>query len=94
MVKHYNINVFGTVQGVFYRAKSKEKADELGIFGFVKNADDGSVYIEAEGQENSLKEFMKWCFIGPEKADVKSVEVEEGDIKGYNTFEIQRIYNN
>ncbi|HNU41845.1 MAG TPA: acylphosphatase, partial [Cyclobacteriaceae bacterium] len=45
---HINILVTGTVQGVYYRASTKQKADELGIKGFVRNQPDGSVYIEAE----------------------------------------------
>jgi acylphosphatase len=51
MKKHFNIRISGRVQGVFFRASTKAKAEELGISGFVQNEPDGSVYIEAEGEE-------------------------------------------
>ena len=49
MIKHVSIAVKGKVQGVFYKATTKAKADELGITGFVRNQPDKSVSIEAEG---------------------------------------------
>lgn len=57
-MKHYNITVSGKVQGVFYRASTKEKAEQLGIKGFVRNQSDGTVYIEAEGEVSQLDAFI------------------------------------
>ena len=88
--KHFNIIVSGKVQGVFYRASTKEKAKALGVKGFVKNQADGSVYIEAEGDEAILTALLDWCRIGPEMAVVEDLQVEEGDVKGYSVFEIKR----
>jgi len=48
-MKHLNITVKGVVQGVFFRASTKDQADQLGICGLVRNEQDGSVYVEAEG---------------------------------------------
>jgi acylphosphatase len=57
-MKHWNIKVTGKVQGVFFRASTKAVADQLGVKGFVKNLSDGSVYIEAEGDEFALEYFF------------------------------------
>ncbi|MDQ3191176.1 MAG: acylphosphatase [Bacteroidota bacterium] len=88
MVKHYDIVVSGKVQGVFFRASTKEKAQELGIAGNVKNKPEGSVYIEAEGEEAVLGEFIVWCKKGPEEARVEDVKIMEGNIKDYEIFEV------
>ncbi|MBU1000228.1 acylphosphatase [Patescibacteria group bacterium] len=62
---HLNIKIYGLVQGVFFRATAKEKADSLSITGFAKNMPDGSVFIEVEGEKKNLDKFVKWCHIGP-----------------------------
>ncbi len=86
--KHLDITVKGKVQGVFYRASTKAVADQLGITGTVKNTDDGSVQIEAEGTETMLGMFLEWCHEGPENAEVTSVESHEGELKNYRNFEV------
>ncbi|WP_299255391.1 acylphosphatase [uncultured Aquimarina sp.] len=88
MLKHYNILVKGKVQGVWYRKNTLEKARELNIRGTVKNQLDGSVYIEAEGNENQLKTFLEWCAEGPEFAEVLDVSKEEGSPLFFEGFEI------
>jgi acylphosphatase len=90
MIKHLNIRVYGRVQGVFYSATAMEKALELGIKGFARNEKDETVYIEAEGEEDKLKEFIDWCYIGPPRASVDTISTEEGEIKNYTKFEISR----
>ncbi len=88
MLRHYNILVKGKVQGVWFRKSTLEKAMELGIKGFVKNKPDGSVYIEAEGEENQLKVFLEWCTIGPKFAEVSDVSFEEDVVLSYKMFDI------
>jgi acylphosphatase len=78
------------VQGVYFRQHTYERAQELGIKGFVKNQPDGSVYCEAEGDAASLQHFLDWCGIGSPMSDVRSVEVQSHEKMGYNSFEIQR----
>jgi acylphosphatase len=90
MLKHYNVSVRGKVQGVFYRASTKEKADELGVKGFVENIPDGSVYLEAEAEQHLLDELVQWCKRGPQGAAVDNVEVNEGEVMNYDRFEIRR----
>jgi len=83
------ITVAGKVQGVFYRASCKEKAIELGIKGFVRNEPDGKVYIEAEGRDELLDQFVSWCNEGPRMARVDQIDVEEGEVKNFTSFEIR-----
>lgn len=88
MIKHLNIQIYGRVQGIFFRATAREIADKLGIKGFARNEPDGSVYIEAEGEAENLDKFIKWCNIGPSMADVEKVVVTEGQLKNFNDFEV------
>lgn len=88
MKKHLNIKIFGKVQGIFFRVTAKEKADQLGITGFARNEPDGSVYIEAEGEEEKLDEFIKWCRQGPSLAQVEKIKVVESTLNNFSRFEI------
>jgi acylphosphatase len=90
LTKHYNITVTGKVQGVFYRAFTQKEAQRLHIRGFVRNQSNGDVYIEAEGQDNALLEFINWCKTGSPNALVKGVNVLEGDLKKFVEFKIDR----
>lgn len=90
MRKHLNITVAGRVQGVFFRASTKTSADHLNIKGFVRNQPDGSVYIEAEGEEKDLEQFLKWCSQGPKAARVEAFNVVKGRIEDYTSFVIER----
>ena len=90
MVKHFKIKITGSVQGVWYRGSMQKKAQDLGLYGIVKNEPDGSVYAEAEGEEIILEALVAWCEKGPELALVKNVEITEGEIKGYHSFDVLR----
>jgi acylphosphatase len=90
MKKYATIKISGKVQGVFFRASTKEKADELGVKGLVRNERDGSVFIEAEGEEEVLSVFIFWCNRGPRLAKVEQCEVNEGEVKGFTEFIISR----
>lgn len=88
-MKRVIINIFGRVQGVGFRYNTLQKAREFNINGFVNNLRDGSVEIEAEGEEEDIDEFIEWCEKGPSYSNVKKVIVE--DIKTTNAnsdFEI------
>ena len=90
MIKHLNIRVYGSVQGVFYRATAMEAAMFLDIKGFARNEKDETVYLEAEGGEDKLAAFVEWCKVGPPRAIVERVITEEGEIKNFSKFEISR----
>lgn len=88
MKKHLSIKVSGRVQGVFFRASAKQKALSLGLTGFAQNLPDGSVHLEVEGEEDSLREFLSWCHKGPLLARVDHLEFEFSDhLKGFSSFE-------
>lgn len=87
-MKHLNIRIYGFVQGVFFRLTAKKEADKLNVTGFVTNMPDGSVYIEAEGEEENLDKFVKHCHIGATMARVDRVEVFEEPLKNFTKFEV------
>ncbi len=87
---HLRIKIFGEVQGVSFRFYAAEKANESGVRGFVKNMPDGTVYAEAEGEPGALQDFLTWCHKGPEFARVERVEVEQGQVKNFSGFRIER----
>lgn len=89
-MKCISIVVTGNVQGVFYRASAKETADQLNIKGFAQNRPDGSVYIQAEGDDEILTEFVNWCRQGPPRAAVVKVEVQQEQLKNFTGFDIRR----
>ena len=86
-MQHFNIKIYGIVQGVGFRYHAIRQANSIGITGFVRNEPDGSVYIEAEGNEIALAEFMQWCKTGPSHAQVEDVIVKEGILKNFTSFE-------
>jgi len=88
MQKHFNLNIRGKVQGVWYRYYTRETAQKLGLKGFVRNEKDGSVHAEAEGEEEALTALVEWCKTGPKLARVESVDVKEAEIQGFSDFEI------
>ena len=89
-MKHLSIKVHGRVQGVFYRAESREKAVELGLTGFAKNAPDRTVTLEAEGPELVLEKFLDWCRQGSRMAHVEKVEyLYTDDLQNFTDFRIQ-----
>lgn len=88
--KHYQVIISGRVQGVFFRASAADKARHLGLKGFVRNERNGSVYIEVEGNETDLKEYIEWCRIGPPAARVERCDVIPGPLNDYKSFEIKR----
>ncbi|MFD2513180.1 acylphosphatase [Pontibacter locisalis] len=89
--KRIAIRVHGKVHGVFFRASTQEKAEELGLTGFVQNEDDGTVYMEAEGDAEALEKLEQWAHKGPKAARVEKVEVEQKEeLKGSERFEQRR----
>lgn len=86
-MKKIIINVYGHVQGVFFRYTTRKVARKLALTGFVKNMPDGSVYIEAEGPENKLLELLEFANKGPKYAKVENVTHEfkepENKFKGF-----------
>lgn len=87
-MKNISLRIYGKVQGVYFRASTREKANQLNISGFASNEKDGSVFIEAEGTAESLDIFCEWCSHGPRNAVVAEIIKNEGALKMYSSFEI------
>ncbi|HEU0276969.1 MAG TPA: acylphosphatase [Rhodanobacteraceae bacterium] len=80
--------VSGTVQGVFFRASTRERALWLGIAGYAKNLADGRVEVVASGSAAALDELDGWLHHGPPAARVGSVVREalpEQELHGFTT---------
>ena len=85
--RHYNVS--GRVQGVFFRANTQHQARELGLTGWIRNRNDGSVEVLACGDEQQLSIFEKWLEIGPELSKVTNIKVSEQKISATPTsFEV------
>ncbi|WP_276359508.1 acylphosphatase [Daejeonella sp. H1SJ63] len=87
-MKHLDITITGKVQGVFFRAMSKAVADQLGIKGTARNCPDGSVFIEAEGDDFSLDMFLEFCRKGSDRSVVENVTAMGAELKNYTNFEV------
>jgi len=89
MLLHKNIRIEGRVQGVGFRYSAFHKAKELNLKGYVKNQPDGSVYVEIEGDEDSINKFILWCYQGPPMAKVTNVYISDGILRYFNSFDIR-----
>lgn len=70
------VRFHGRVQGVYFRAHCQEKARELGLDGFARNAPDGTVEAVLEGERDSVVAWIEWNRTSQPLARVTSVEVE------------------
>ncbi|MBD3340986.1 MAG: acylphosphatase [Candidatus Lokiarchaeota archaeon] len=87
-MKRLVIDVYGYVQGVFFRYTTRKIARKLGLTGYVKNMPNGSVHIVAEGPESDLKELLEFSKKGPRNARVDKVEHIFHEAKGtYKGFD-------
>lgn len=82
MKKQVEIKVYGRVQGIGFRASCRFFARKLGLLGYVKNLEDGSVLIVAEGEKEDLEKLIRWAKEEPflakvEKIDIRFKEPEE-----------------
>ena len=81
--------IHGRVQGVFFRASTQEEAVRYNLTGWVKNLVNGSVEVVAEGDQQALQEFTKWCQHGPPYAKVSHIDISEEPYAGeFKTFQI------
>ncbi len=85
-----HVYVSGRVQGVFYRASTRDKARELGLRGWVRNLPDGRVEALFQGDKDSVEEMIEWCRKDPGMARVSDVEVDLRElVEELNGFEIR-----
>jgi acylphosphatase len=83
--------ISGRVQGVWFRANTKDKAEQLGLNGWVRNTSDGNVEAVFEGEQEQINEMLEWCHHGPSMAHVENVKVEKQRLSDneFNGFSIK-----
>jgi len=81
--------VSGRVQGVFFRASCKNKADRHAVTGWVRNLPDGRVEGMASADPVSLASFQDWLKQGPEMARVLKIDISEHSLQEFDQFEIR-----
>jgi len=87
-----HVIISGRVQGVFFRAYTRDWAKELGVKGWIRNLPDGSVEAVFEGEEGSVKEIIHRCERGPPLAIVENIKVTWEKYKGeFKDFEIRYL---
>ncbi len=88
--KRLHLLISGRVQGVCFRAAARRQARTLNLAGYARNLPDGRVEIAAEGEEVSLRSFLRWAGRGPSGARVDDVSVRwEAPEKTFSAFEIR-----
>ena len=89
-MKRAVVKAHGRIQGVFFRRAARIQAEKLNLKGWTRNEDDGSVTIIAEGEEEALQKFLKWCRKGPPLARVDEIKIEWLEAAGeFKRFEIR-----
>ena len=88
-MKAFKATVSGKVQGVWFRDSTRQEAIKLKVTGWVKNTLGGTVYLEAEGEENNLKSLERWLHIGSPHSRVDRVNLQWiMPTKTYSTFTV------
>jgi len=86
-----HMTVFGKVQGVWFRAWTRDTAREMGVTGWVRNLPDGNVEALAQGNEELLARFMERLYDGPPLARVTKIDSSKHDVKTeFSSFEVTR----
>jgi DNA ligase D-like protein (predicted 3'-phosphoesterase) len=89
--KGVRATVRGGVQGVGFREAAVARAGELGVLGWVRNEDDGTVLVHAEGPDEAVEAFVEWLGAGPRGAAVEEVAVDKGKVEGHEQFAIRGV---
>ncbi len=85
--------IHGLVQGVWFRASTREEAMRIGVGGWVRNLPDGTVQALFEGEKKKVEEIIGWCYKGPPGARVSKVDIFWEFYTGeYKQFDIRYGY--
>jgi acylphosphatase len=82
-----HIVVHGQVQGVFFRQSAQDTAEDLGVAGWVRNRDDGTVEMVVEGDDDAVERMVAWAREGSSQAQVTGVDVTDTDPQGLRSFD-------
>ncbi len=83
-----HVLIAGHVQGVNFRAYTRDRARQAGVDGWVRNLSDGRVEAIFEGTRPAVQRLVSWCYSGPTSARVDRVEVEWEEPSGEDGFGI------
>jgi acylphosphatase len=83
-----HVVVKGRVQGVFFRAETRNRAQSLGLAGWVRNNPDGSVEAAFEGDRERIESLVAWCRKGPALAEVDEVAVDWVEPQNESGFKV------
>ncbi|MFH1500537.1 MAG: acylphosphatase [archaeon] len=91
MKKAVKVIISGAVQGVFFRAFIKENADEIGVYGHVRNLEDGKVEAWIEGDNKKVGKMIEVCKQGPPHSQIRRLDEIEERFQGFKEFKILHI---
>ncbi|MBD3406329.1 MAG: acylphosphatase [Candidatus Lokiarchaeota archaeon] len=85
-----HVYISGKVQGVFFRAATRDEAKKKGVTGWVKNLRDGRVEAVFEGEKKKVDEMIQFCHEGPRQANVTDIKIERENYQGeFSTFRVR-----
>jgi len=85
--KTLRLVIHGRVQGVFFRDSMRREALSLGVSGWVRNRNDGTVEAAVHGDPEAINAIVHWAHLGPQYAQVVGVQMEPYH-GTYNSFEV------
>lgn len=88
-MRRVRVRVRGRVQGVFFRAETRSRAESLGVAGWVRNTGDGSVEAVLEGPDEHVESLLAWCRRGPAGAQVDDVATTAEEPAGEIGFRVR-----
>jgi DNA ligase D-like protein (predicted 3'-phosphoesterase) len=83
--------IAGSVQGIGFREATRRRASELGVRGWVRNADDGTVAVHAEGASAAIERLIAFLGDGPQGARVSDLAVDDVPVEGHEQFAIRGV---
>ena len=84
-----HVSVYGRVPGVFFRAWTRDQANELGVTGWVRNCPDGRVDMHIEGEESAVQQLIERLRRGPPSARVEDVHLWNVELFDFDDFEVR-----
>jgi acylphosphatase len=81
--------VHGTVQGVFFRDSTRERANAHGVAGWVSNRSDGAVEAVLEGAPDAVQQVLRFLETGPPHASVDRVDISDEEPEGLSGFSVR-----
>ena len=84
-----HVRITGRVQGVFFRAWTRQQAEQLDVHGWIRNCADGSVEAHLEGQEGSVDQLIQLLRRGPSGSRVEDVDISDAKVENADWFAVR-----